>query len=35
MLTYVTYTIKDIKDKTIRISHFRMLDQFCGSEGSI
>ena len=35
MLTYVTYTIKDIKDKIIRMSHFRMFDQFCGSEGSI
>jgi hypothetical protein len=30
-----TYTIRDIKDRTIRMSHFRVLVQFCGNEGSV
>ena len=29
----VTYTTSDIKDKAIKMSHFRLVDQFCGIEG--
>lgn len=30
----VTYTIKDIKERTTTIDHLRVLDQFCGREAS-